>query len=44
MIDREKIPEIVGTIAGDDTIFVAVKEAHDQRPAMRKIVELLGQR
>jgi len=42
-IDREKIPEIVGTIAGDDTIFVAVKEPHDQRPAMKKIVELLAQ-
>src|SRR5215471_4341676 len=41
-IDRAKIPEIVGTIAGDDTIFVAVKEPHDQRPAMRRIMELLG--
>ena len=41
-IDRAKIPEIVGTIAGDDTIFVAVKEAHDQRLAMRQIIELFS--
>ena len=43
-IDRAKIPEIVGTIAGDDTIFVAVKEAHDQRVAMREIMELFSQK
>jgi transcriptional regulator of arginine metabolism len=41
-IDRAKIPEVVGTIAGDDTIFVAVKEIHDQRLAMRQIVELFS--
>jgi len=42
-IDRGNITEIVGTIAGDDTIFVAVKESQDQRVAMKRIVELLGQ-
>ncbi len=36
-IDREKIAEIVGTIAGDDTIFIAVKDAKAQKSAMKKI-------
>lgn len=36
-IDAERIPEIVGTIAGDDTIFLAVKDAKTQRAAMKKV-------
>jgi transcriptional regulator of arginine metabolism len=36
-IDRASIPEIVGTIAGEDTIFVAVGDAKAQRAAMKKI-------
>ncbi|HMS42748.1 MAG TPA: hypothetical protein PKE69_21130 [Pyrinomonadaceae bacterium] len=36
-IDRAKIVEIVGTIAGDDTIFIAVKDAKTQKSAMKKI-------
>ena len=39
-IDRAKITEIVGTIAGDDTIFIAVKYAKDQKPVMKKIREV----
>jgi transcriptional regulator of arginine metabolism len=39
-IDAERIPEIVGTIAGDDTIFIAVKDAKNQRVAIKKIWEL----
>jgi transcriptional regulator of arginine metabolism len=39
-IDAARIPEILGTIAGDDTIFAAVKEARDQRPAVKKIWEV----
>lgn len=39
-IDSAKIEEIVGTIAGDDTIFVAVKDQRAQRVAMRKIWEI----
>ena|SRR5688572_16502453 len=39
-IDDAKIEEIVGTIAGDDTIFIAVKEAKAQKPAMKKIWEI----
>lgn len=36
-IDSEKIPEIVGTIAGDDTIFIAVKDSAAQRHAIKKL-------
>ncbi|HEV8591764.1 MAG TPA: hypothetical protein VGQ55_06655 [Pyrinomonadaceae bacterium] len=39
-IDAERIPEIVGTIAGDDTIFIAVKDAKNQRVAIKKIWRL----
>lgn len=36
-IDAARIPEIVGTIAGDDTIFIAVKDSKSQRSMMKKI-------
>jgi transcriptional regulator of arginine metabolism len=42
-IDAAAIPEIVGTIAGEDTIFIAVREQKAQRPAMKRILELFGQ-
>ena len=41
-IDRAPIEEIVGTVAGEDTIFIAVRERKEQRPAIRKIWELFG--
>lgn len=42
LIDRAKVPEIVGTIAGDDTIFVAVKDKSHQKLVKRKIWEIFG--
>ena len=41
-IDRARIDEIVGTVAGDDTILIAVKNAAAQRLAMKKIVKLFA--
>src|SRR5437588_3240281 len=41
-IDRASIPEIVGTIAGDDTIFVAVRQSRERRGALRRMVELFA--
>jgi len=41
-IDRANIAEIVGTLAGDDTILIAVKNAAAQRLAMKKIVKLFA--
>ncbi|MCA1625977.1 MAG: arginine repressor [Acidobacteria bacterium] len=39
-IDRAKIAEIVGTIAGDDTIFIAVKDRKSQKAAVKIILEM----
>ena len=39
-IDAAAIPEIVGTLAGEDTIFIAVGNRKDQRVAMKKVWEL----
>jgi len=43
-IDAAAIPEIVGTIAGEDTIFVAVRDAKAQRAAIKEIWALFGSR
>lgn len=39
-IDAERIEGIVGTIAGDDTIFIAVTDEKAQRAVMKKIWEV----
>ncbi|HEV2763957.1 MAG TPA: hypothetical protein VGV38_13325 [Pyrinomonadaceae bacterium] len=39
-IDHAGIPEVVGTIAGDDTVFIAVRERKAQRAAVKRILEL----
>lgn len=39
-IDNEEIADVVGTIAGEDTIFIAVKDAKAQKAVIRKIWEL----
>jgi len=41
-IDRARFSEVVGTIAGEDTIFVALSKSNLQRTATRKIWELFG--
>ena len=41
-IDDAAIPEIVGTLAGEDTIFIAVRDQKSQRAAMKKIWEMFG--
>lgn len=39
-IDAARIPDIVGTIAGDDTIFIAVRDAKAQRSVNRALWKL----
>lgn len=39
-IDAAEIKEIVGTIAGEDTIFIAVKDAKAQKTVMKKVWEI----
>lgn len=41
-IDGAAITEIVGTLAGEDTIFIAVPDAKSQRVAMKKVWELFS--
>lgn len=41
-IDGATLPQIVGTIAGEDTIFIAVAERKAQRAAIKKIWEMFG--
>ncbi len=39
-IDDAQINEIVGTIAGDDTIFIAVKDKIEQKAVVKKVWEI----
>ena len=41
-IDAAALPEVVGTIAGEDTIFIAVRDAKAQRAVIKQVWQLLG--
>jgi transcriptional regulator of arginine metabolism len=41
-LDRLAWPDIVGTIAGDDTIFLAVRDGRAQRRVLREVRKLTG--
>lgn len=41
-IDRASLPEVVGTLAGEDTVFIAVSEHKAQRVAVKKIWKMFG--
>ena len=41
-LDGENLSDVVGTIAGDDTIFVAVRDQSSQRAAMKKLRTLFA--
>jgi transcriptional regulator of arginine metabolism len=41
-LDAEKWSEVVGTVAGDDTIFVATPKAHEATKVLKKIRALLA--
>lgn len=41
-IDAANLPEIVGTIAGDDTIFIAVKDHKAQTAVLKKVGEIFN--
>lgn len=42
-IDAAKLPEIVGTIAGDDTIFIAVPGEKEQRKVIKELWEMFAE-
>ena len=39
-IDWEEWPEILGTIAGDDTILLILRDENDRDEIIRRIVEI----
>jgi transcriptional regulator of arginine metabolism len=39
-IDNARIAEIVGTIAGEDTIFIAVRHKKEQKKVLKKVWEV----
>ena len=41
-LDHEQWPEIVGTIAGDDTILVICPDAGNAQTVSRRLIELVG--
>ena len=43
-IDAARIDDIVGTIAGDDTIFIAVKGHREQRAVIKRLWELFEEK
>ncbi|HEX2804333.1 MAG TPA: hypothetical protein VHN55_10205 [Sphingomicrobium sp.] len=40
-LDQAKLPEIVGTIAGDDTLFVAVRSGLPTEPLVQRLREFV---
>ncbi|EOS51578.1 arginine repressor [Lachnospiraceae bacterium MD335] len=40
-VDAMKLPEIVGCIAGDDTIMAAIKTVEDTRAVMEKLEDII---
>lgn len=41
-LDWEEWPEVLGTVAGDDTILVILRKARDLRTVQQKLEELAG--
>lgn len=40
-IDNAELPEVIGTIAGDDTVFLALTEDADRRQTLNHISEIV---
>ena len=41
-MDRVRIPGLIGTLAGDDTIFCAVREQKDQNTVVKRVMSLIA--
>jgi transcriptional regulator of arginine metabolism len=41
-IDKARWPEVVGTISGDDTIFIATEDGRDQRKLRERLREVFN--
>ena len=43
-VDQAKLPEVVGTIAGDDVLFIAVRSGLPTEPLAQRLRELMDDR
>lgn len=43
-LDHEAWPEVLGTLAGDDTLLIIARSAADRRKLARRVAELAGSR
>ena len=43
-IDQEEFPEVLGTIAGDDTILIVTRSAEARQALTRRLLDLAGER
>jgi transcriptional regulator of arginine metabolism len=43
-VDQANWPEVVGTISGDDTIFIATEDGRDQRKLRERLRDIFGER
>ena len=41
-IDNSNVPSIIGTIAGDDTIFIVIKEGMSKEYVLDDLTPILG--
>jgi transcriptional regulator of arginine metabolism len=41
-VDQAKLPEVVGTIAGDDALFIAVRSTLPTEPLAQRLRDLMG--
>ena len=44
VIDEAEWPEVVGTISGDDTIFIATEDGREQKKLRERLRDLFGDR
>jgi len=42
-VDQAKLPEVVGTIAGDDALFIAVRSDLPPEPLAQRLRDLMGE-
>ena len=42
-IDHAQLPEIAGTVSGDDTMFVAIRDGADLRTMLARFERMMGQ-
>ena len=41
-IDTARWPEVIGTVSGDDTIFIATAGAREQRKLAERLLAIFG--